>query len=126
MDDVTKRARELVEAATAGSWHTGNQEVRASSAGGMAVAFCGESMTASGDGFHRIDVNQARANAAFIAASPDLVRGLLAENDRMRTVIYEAARALYDYDDGGLGAPDLNSMCANAYAILDAATPKAE
>jgi hypothetical protein len=123
MDDVAKRARELVDAATPGSWHTGNQEVRASSAGGLAVAFCGQSTTASGDGFHRIDVEQARANAAFIAASPDLVRGLLAENDRLRTVIYEAARALYDHDEAQ-GMEELGDICARAYSILDAATPK--
>ena len=53
----------------------------------------------------------------------DLVRGLLAENDRLRTVIYEAARALYDHD-GAQGMEELGDICARAYAILDAATPK--
>ena len=84
MDDVTKRARELLEAATNGPW-----------------------------------------DARFIAASPGIVRGLLAENDRLRTVIYEAARALYDNPDKA-SAAKLFAVCANAYAILDAATPKDE
>jgi len=120
MEDVTKRARELLDAATHGPWHTGNQEVRALSAGGLAVAFCGQSTTASSEGVHRISVEQARANAAFIAASPDIVRALLAENDRLREAINESADFLSGYDDAE-GPEELHGMCQDAFETLAAA-----
>jgi hypothetical protein len=118
MDDVTKRARELVEAATCGEWTHEPHGSTVALYAGRGPNWHGLRLLNLDDG----DANFA-ANAAFIAASPDLVRGLLAENDRLRTVIYEAARVLFDYDEAE-GPEELHAMCGEAYDLLDAATPK--